>query len=90
MGSGGIAQKLLTSALDGGECSASRPGSFIPREKSQFTHCIGGWMGPREGVDAEVAIKFLALAGNRPPIPRTSSLYPVAITTELSRLQYLT
>jgi hypothetical protein len=30
-GSGGIAPRTLTSALDGGEWSASRPGSFTPR-----------------------------------------------------------
>jgi hypothetical protein len=34
MGSGGIAPPFLTSTLDGGEWSASRPGSFIRREKA--------------------------------------------------------
>jgi len=28
----------LTSALDGGEWSASRPGRFIPRERAPDTH----------------------------------------------------
>jgi hypothetical protein len=34
----------LTSTLDGGEWSASRPGRFYPQEKSPW---IGGWVGPR-------------------------------------------
>jgi hypothetical protein len=42
----------LTSALDGGEWSASRPGRFTPRERAAGTHWIGGWVGPRTGLDA--------------------------------------
>jgi hypothetical protein len=38
----------LTSALDGGEWLASRPGRFTPREKALDTHWIGGWAGPGE------------------------------------------
>jgi hypothetical protein len=37
----------LTSALDGGEWSASRPCRFTPRERAPPTHWIGGWVGPR-------------------------------------------
>ena len=33
-----------------GEGSASRPGRFLPRERSG-THCTGGWVGPRAGLD---------------------------------------
>jgi hypothetical protein len=33
----------LTSALDGGGWSTPRPG--------RFTHCTGGWVGPRAGLD---------------------------------------
>jgi hypothetical protein len=36
---------FLTSALDGGEWSASRPSRFFPRESVPGTHWIGGWMG---------------------------------------------
>jgi hypothetical protein len=46
----------LTSALDGGEWSASHPGRFTPRERAPGTHWIGGWVGPRTCVDA---VKFL-------------------------------
>jgi hypothetical protein len=45
---------FFTSALDGGEWSASRPGSFIPREISRDIHWIGAWVGPRAGLDAVV------------------------------------
>jgi hypothetical protein len=38
---------LLTSALDGGEWSASRPGRFNGGEKAVGTHWIGGWVGPQ-------------------------------------------
>jgi hypothetical protein len=37
---------FLTSALVGGEWSASRPGRFHPG-----THFIGGWVDPRAGLD---------------------------------------
>jgi len=37
----------LTSTLDGGEWSASRPRHFTPRERAPGTHWIGGWVGPR-------------------------------------------
>jgi len=37
-----------TSALDGGEWSASRPGRFTPRERAPGTRWIGGWVGPGE------------------------------------------
>jgi hypothetical protein len=36
----------LTSALIGGDWSASRPDHFTPGN-----HLIGGWMGPRTGQD---------------------------------------
>jgi len=44
----------LTSALDGGEWSASRPGRFTPRERARGTYWIGGWVGPRAVLDAVV------------------------------------
>jgi len=37
---------FLTSALDGCEWSASRPGRFTVRERAPGTHLIG-WVGPR-------------------------------------------
>jgi hypothetical protein len=34
----------LTSALDGGEWSASRPGRFTPKEGDPGTHWTEGWV----------------------------------------------
>jgi hypothetical protein len=45
---------FLTSAVDGGEWSASPPGRFIPRERVPATHWIGGWVDPRAGLDTVV------------------------------------
>jgi len=44
---------FLTSALDGGEWSASRASRFTPG-----THWIGGWVGPRGVLDAVVKRKI--------------------------------
>jgi hypothetical protein len=46
---------FLTSALVEDEGSASRPGRFTPG-----THCIGGWVGARVGLD-DVKKKFFNL-----------------------------
>jgi hypothetical protein len=40
----------MTSALDGGGWSASGPGHVYPGERPG-THCTGGWVGPRAGLD---------------------------------------
>jgi hypothetical protein len=50
---------FLTSALDWGEWSASRPGCALPRGKDPGTHCTGGWVGPRAGLDTEDRGKIL-------------------------------
>jgi hypothetical protein len=42
-------QIFLTSALDGREQSASRPGRFTPTEDASGTHWMGGWVGLRGG-----------------------------------------
>jgi hypothetical protein len=49
---------FLTSAVEGGEWSASRPGRIYPRGRAPGTHCTGGWVGPRAGLDAEVRGKI--------------------------------
>jgi hypothetical protein len=41
-----------TSTLDGGEWPASRRGLFTPGKTANSTHCRGGWVGPRAGLDA--------------------------------------
>jgi hypothetical protein len=45
-GSGGMAPPFLTLALDGGKWPASRPGCISPS-----TYWIGGWVGPRAGLN---------------------------------------
>jgi hypothetical protein len=42
---------FLTSALVGGEWSASRPGRVTLGERAPGTHCIGGWVDPRSSLD---------------------------------------
>jgi hypothetical protein len=52
---------FLTSVLDEDEESASFPGRFISGERAPDTHWIGGWVGPRTGLDDVEKIKFLTL-----------------------------
>jgi hypothetical protein len=69
---------LLTLAVDGGEWSSSRPGRALPLgERAPGTHCIGGWVGPRSGLDAEVRGKILCLCrGSNPGRPvHSETLY---------------
>jgi hypothetical protein len=42
---------FLTYALLGGEWSASRSCHFTLGERAPGTHWIGGWVGPRAGMD---------------------------------------
>jgi hypothetical protein len=56
-------QIFLTSALVGGEWSASRPDRFTPGKRAPSTHWIGGWVGPRAGLDDAENRKFLTLPG---------------------------
>jgi hypothetical protein len=54
---GGIAPySFLTSALDGGEWPR-----FTLGERTTGTHCTGGWVGPRPGLDAEATGKILKI-----------------------------
>jgi hypothetical protein len=57
---------FLTSALVGGQWSASRPGRFTP-----CTHWIGGSVGPRTNLDD--VEKILDPTGTRTPTARPSS-----------------
>jgi hypothetical protein len=68
---------VLTSALVGGEWSASRPGRFNPGERAPCTHCIGECVGPRTGLD-DVEKRQISGLELRPPLPRPArshSLY---------------
>jgi hypothetical protein len=52
---------ISTSALVGGEWSVSRPCRFAPGVRDPGTHRIGGWMGPRAGLDDVEKWNFLTL-----------------------------
>jgi hypothetical protein len=56
----------LTSALDGDEWSRSRSGHFTSRKRTPSTYWIGGWVGPRAGLEAVVKRKI--------PSPRRESI----------------
>jgi hypothetical protein len=43
---------FLNWAIDGCECSASRPGQLTLGERAPVINCIGGWVGLRAGMDA--------------------------------------
>jgi hypothetical protein len=64
-GSGGIPPPFLTSALDGGDWSASRSGPFNHRETAPGTHSIGGWVAPRAGLEDVEKGNSLPPIGNR-------------------------
>jgi hypothetical protein len=63
---------FLTSALAGGEWSASRPSRFNPG-----THLIGSWVDPRAGLDDVEKIQFLPY--------RNSNSYPSVAQPVASR-----
>jgi hypothetical protein len=54
---------LFTSALAGDEWPASRPGRFTSNERAPDTHWIGGWVGPRTGLEDADKRKFLSQQG---------------------------
>jgi hypothetical protein len=66
----------LTSALDGGKWSASRPSRFTLGEISPGTHWIGGWVGPRAVLDAVVKRKIPN--PRRESNPKTPIVQPTA------------
>jgi len=49
----------LTSALEGGEWSASCHGCFTPKGRAPGTHWLGGCVGPRAVLDAVVVLFYL-------------------------------
>jgi hypothetical protein len=63
-----------TSALDGGEWSASRPGRALPPEKGPPVPIVqeAGW-APEPVWTQKLEEKSFAPAGNRTPIARSSS-----------------
>jgi hypothetical protein len=85
-GSGGIAPRIFTSALVGGELSASRPGRFSPQRKSPWYPSDRRLSGPqsRSGRDGEEK--------NSQPLPglepRSSIPWPTATPLSYSAWIY--
>jgi hypothetical protein len=65
---------FTTSALDGGEWSASRPGRVLPPGKGPTVPVVqeGGW-APEPVWTQRLEEKYVAPAGDRTPIARSSS-----------------
>jgi hypothetical protein len=47
-----MASPFFISALDGGDWSSSRTGRITPGERALDAFLIGGWVGPRAGLNA--------------------------------------
>jgi hypothetical protein len=74
---------FLTSALVGGEWSASRTGRFTARERGPGTHLIGDCVGPSTGLDDVERRKIFPL-----PRPELGPLGRPARSQSLYRLSY--
>jgi hypothetical protein len=50
---------------------------FTPGERTPGNHSVGGWVGPRAGLDTEAREKFLRLCrgSNLGRLVRTQALY---------------
>jgi hypothetical protein len=67
----------VASSLAGGEWSVSRHGRFTPGERAPGTHWIGGWVGPRAGLDDMEKKKILVPTGTRIPDPSVVQSVPM-------------
>jgi hypothetical protein len=71
---------VLSSALAGGEWSASRPGRFNFRKRAPGTHWMGGSVDPKCGLDDLEKIKVLNLPGLKLSPTRSQSLYRLSFS----------
>jgi hypothetical protein len=77
---------FLTSALDGGDWSASRLGRALPPGKgSPGTHWTGGWVGPR----ADLEEKSSAHVGDRTAVVQPVVRHYIAWATTAPSAEYL-
>jgi hypothetical protein len=54
---------------------------FTPGERTSGTHCTGGWVGPRAGMDAEARGKILCRGSNPGPPVCCQTLYWLSYPT---------
>jgi hypothetical protein len=65
----------LAPALDGGTWSVSRPSRFTRRETASRNHWIGGWVGPRAGLETVLKRKIPSpLRDSNPDRPARSQV----------------
>jgi hypothetical protein len=50
---------FMTSTLDGVSGQRHARPRFTPGERTPGTHCTGGWVGPRAGLDTDATGKLL-------------------------------
>jgi hypothetical protein len=70
-GRGGLAP-TISGPRQGGQGVTPCP-RFTPRERIPGTHCTGGWVDTRAGLDREARGKSFASAGDRISIAQSSS-----------------
>jgi hypothetical protein len=78
---------FTTSALDEVSGQRQTPAALCPAERTPGTHCTGGWVGPRAGLDTEVRGKVPCICRglnlDRPVVQSAARHY-----TELPWLQH--
>jgi hypothetical protein len=68
--------RIFDLGITGAEWSASRLGLCTLRDIAPGTHWIGGWFGPRTGLDNLERTETLALPGlEHPPLSSTVRRY---------------
>jgi len=71
---GGIAPRIVSSVLHGGELSASCYRCFTAGERTHGNHWVGGRVGPTDDLDAVTKRKISAV--NRPPVDQPVAQLP--------------
>jgi hypothetical protein len=71
----------MTAALEGGTGQQHSPAAFYPRERPD-THCTGGWVGPRAGLDKCGKSPPTGIRSPRRPA-RSQSLYRLSYTADI-------
>jgi hypothetical protein len=79
-------QTFLTSVLDGGDWSDSRPGRHIPKYRVLSIQSIRGWVGPAAGLGVVTERKYPFLAPDENLIPSRPACSLVTTQTRLKQM----